>query len=108
MESSLIRYPELLLWNHAAAVARKQDYLFSMRCEEYFKEQVKVGMSTNKIGLYEFAERIEEARGNIERLVNAMIAEEAKTDPKSRLLHDSTMFNVLYKNRLCPGLWPLC
>ena len=44
----------------------------------------------------------------MERLVAAIIAEEAANDPTSRLLHDSTMFNVLYRRKLCPGLWPLC
>ena len=108
MKSSLIRYPASFLWNIAVQTARKQNYQFSIRCEDYFKEQLKVGFEVNKIGLYEFSERMPEARANMERLVAAMIAEEAANDPTSRLLHDSTMFNVLYHRKLCPGLWPLC
>lgn len=108
MHDSLIRYPDAFLWNFAVQLARKRNYQFSMRCEEYFKEQIKVGFEVNKVGLYEFSERLDEARANVAKLVDAMVADETANDPKSRLLSDSTMFNALYHHKLCPGLWPLC
>ena len=108
MRPSIIRHPDLYLWNVALEAARARDYQFSIRCEEYFRAQVKSGLEVSKVGMYEFAERVPEARANVEKLVAEMISEEAASDPNSRLLHDSAMFNALYHRKLCPGLWPLC
>ncbi len=105
---SIIRVPEAYLWHIAEQAAASKNFQFSMRCEEYFKEQVRVGLHVNRVGTYEFGERRDEARQNVEKLVFAIIAEEVARDPTSRLLHDPSMYNALYKRKLCPGLWPFC
>ncbi len=104
----IIQYPSGYMWGAAVRAAARHRFKFSIRCESGFKALLKSGLETHKVGLYEFAERKAEAQGNVEKLVRAMINAQLTKDPAVDILDEWTMFHVLYDEKLCPGLWPIC
>ena len=72
------------------------------------QRRLKSGLELHKVGLYEFAERKTEAQGNIEKLVRAMINAQLTKDPAVDILDEWTIFQRSLRQKLCPGLWPIC
>jgi hypothetical protein len=105
---SVIKHPSGYMWGAAVRAAARHRFKFSLRCESGFKALLKSGLETHRVGLYEFSERKAEAQGNIEKLVRAMINAQLTKDPALDILDEWTIFHVLYEEKLCPGLWPIC
>ena len=106
--SSIIKHPVGHMWGAAVRAAARHRFKFSLRCENNLKERIKAGLETYKVGLYEFTERKAEAQRNVEKLVRAMINAQLTKDPAADVLDDWTIFHVLYEEKFCPGLWPIC
>jgi hypothetical protein len=106
-EPTIIKHPLGFLWGAAVRSAARHRFKFSIRCESNFKERIKSGLEIYKVGFYEFTERKAEAQGNIEKLVAAMIDAQLAKDPAVDILDEWTI-QVLYNEKLCPGLWPIC
>ena len=104
----IVQYPSGYMWGAAVRAAARHRFKFSIRCESAFKALIKSGLETHKVGLYEFAERKAEAQGNVEKLVRAMINAQLTKDPEVDILDEWTIFHVLYDEKMCPGLWPIC
>jgi hypothetical protein len=96
------------MWGAAVRAAARYRFKFSLRCENSLKEQLKTGLETYKVGLNEFTERKAEAQRNVEKLVRAMINAQLNKNPAADVLDDWTISHVLYDQKLCPGLWPIC
>ena len=107
-EPTIVKHPSGFLWGVAVRSAARHRFKFSLRCENSFKERIKSGLEVHKVGLCEFAERKAEAQNNIEKLVGAMINAQLAKDPAVDILDEWTIFHVLYDEKLCPGLWPIC
>lgn len=107
-EPSIIQHPSGFLWGAAVRAAARHRFKISMRCESALKERLKSGLEVNKVGLYEFTERKNEAQSNVEKLISAMINAQLAKDPTVDILDEWTIFHVLYDEKLCPGLWPIC
>jgi hypothetical protein len=104
----IIHHPSGHMWGAAVRAAARGRFKFSIRCESAFKALIKSGLETHKVGLHEFAERKAEAQGNVEKLVRAMINAQLTKDPEVDILDEWTISHVLQKEKLCPGLWPIC
>jgi hypothetical protein len=107
-EPSIIQHPSWFLWGAAVRAAARHRFKISMRCESALKERLKSGLEVNKVGLYEFTERKNQAQSNVEKLISAMINAQMAKDPTVDTLDDWTIFHALHDGRLCPGLWPIC
>jgi len=107
-EKSMIQNPSGFLWGTAVRAAARHQFKISMRCESVLKEQMNSGLEVNKVGLYEFAERKNEAQGNVEKLISAMVNAQLAKDPTIDVLDEWTMFHAMHDDKLCPGLWPIC
>jgi len=107
-EPSLIRHPSGYMWGAAVRAAARYRFKFSLQCENAFKERLRAGLETYKVGLYEFTQRKAEAQANIEKLVRAMVNAQLMKDPAVDILDEWTIFHALYDEKLCPGLWPIC
>ena len=107
-EFPIIKHPSGFLWGAAVRTAARQRFKFSMRCEARFKERLKSGLEVNNVGLSEFAERKSEAQVNVEKMVGAMINAQIAKDPAVDILDEWTIFHALDRDKLCPGLWPIC
>lgn len=105
---SIIRHPSGYMWGAALRAAARHRFKFSLQCESGFKALLKAGLETHKVSLYEFTERRSEAQANVEKLVRAMINAQLTKDPAIDILDEWTIFHVLYEEKLCPGLWPIC
>ena len=105
---SIIQHPSGYMWGAAVRAAARHRFKFSIQCESGIKALITSGLETHKVGLREFAERKAEAQGNIEKLVRAMINAQLTKDPAIDILDEWTIFHVLYDQKLCPGLWPIC
>jgi len=105
---SIIQHPSGYMWGAAVRAASRHRFKFSIRCESGIKALIKSGLETHKVGLREFAERKTEAQSNIEKLVRAMINAQLTKDPAIDILNEWTIFHVLYDEKMCPGLWPIC
>ena len=105
---SIIRDPSGHMWGAALRAAARHRFKFSLQCESGFKALLKAGLETHNVGLYEFTERKAEAQANVEKLVRAMIHAQLTQDPAIDILDEWTIFHVLYEEKLCPGLWPIC
>ena len=104
----MIQKPSGFLWGTAVRAAARHQFKISMRCESVLKEQMNSGLEVNKVGLYEFAERKNEAQGNVEKLISAMVNAQLAKDPTIDVLDEWTMFHAMHDDKLCPGLWPIC
>jgi hypothetical protein len=104
----MIQNPLGFLWGTAVRAAARHQFKISMRCESLLKEQMKSGLETNKVGLYEFAERKNEAQSSVEKLISAMVNAQLAKDPTIDVLDEWTMFHAMHDDKLCPGLWPIC
>jgi hypothetical protein len=107
-KSPLIRNPSGFIWGAAVRAAGRHRFKFSLGCESSFKERVRAGLEMFRVGLYEFAERKDEAQDNVEKLVRAMVHAQLEKDPTVDILHEWTIASALYEQKLCPGLWPIC
>ncbi len=107
-QPSIIKHPSGYMWGAAVRSAGRYRFKFSIRCENGFKELLRAGLETHKVGLYEFAERKAEAQANIEKLVRTMVNAQVAKDPAVYILDEWTIFHALYDEKLCPGLWPVC
>ena len=105
---SIIQHPSGYMWGAAVRAAARHRFKFSLQCESGFKALLNSGLKTHKVGLHEFAERKAEAQSNVEKLVRAMINAQLTKDPAIDILDEWTIFHVLYDEKLCPGLWPIC
>ena len=72
---------------------------FSLRCENSFKERLRSGHESHRVGLYQFAERKAEAQRNIAKL--AMIVAQFTKDPAADILDEWMIFHALYDEKLC-------
>lgn len=104
----VIQHPSGYMWGAAVRAAARHRFKFSLPCESGFKALLKTGLETNKVGLNEFTKRKAEAQGNVEKLVRAMINAQLTKDPAIDVLDEWTISHVLYDEKLCPGLWPIC
>lgn len=105
---SVIKHPAGYMWGAAVRAAARHRFKFSLQCESGLKTLLKAGLETHKVGLYEFTERKAEAQGNTEKLVRAMINAQLTKDSSVDILEEWTIFHVLYEEKMCPGLWPIC
>src|SRR5690349_14772680 len=95
-EPSIIQHPSGFLWGAAVRAAARHRFKISMRCESALKERLKSGLEVNKVGLYEFTERKNQAQSNVEKLISAMINAQMAKDPTVDTLDDWTIFHALH------------
>ena len=105
---SIIQHPSGYMWGAAVRAAARHRFKFSSGAKAVSRHCIKSGLETHKVGLHEFTERKAEAQGNIEKLVRAMINAQLTKDPAIDILDEWTIFHVLYDEKMCPGLWPIC
>ena len=96
------------MWGAAVRIAARHRVKFSLPWESAFKALIKSGLETHRVSLQEFAERKAEAQSNVEKLVRAMIDAQRAQNPAVDVLDEWTIGHVLFQEKLCPGLWPIC
>ena len=105
---SVVQHPSGYMWGAAVRAAARQRFKFSLQCESSFKAALNSGLKSLNLGLAEFTERKAEAQSSVERLVQAMIDAQLAKDPAADILDEWTILHVLNREKLCPGLWPIC
>jgi hypothetical protein len=102
LQPALTRDPAPYMWEVPVTMAAKPKFRFSPQCEAGLKEQLKSGLEVDKVGLYEFRERIKEAETNIEKLVPMIIGEEIAPRSCVAASSQSSMFAALYRESCVP------
>ena len=105
---SIIQHPSGYMWGAAVRAAARHRFKFSSGAKAVSRRCSNRVSKPTKSDLYEFAERKAEAQGNIEKLVRAMINAQLTKDPAVDILDEWTISHVLYDEKMCPGLWPIC
>jgi len=85
-----------------------RQFLCSSRPKASLQEKLDFGLKLYKVGSYQFRERRTEAEENIKKPVGLMIDQELATTLDSRLLQESSLPGARYRQKLCPGFWPIC
>ena len=98
--SSIIQHPAGHMWGAAVRAAARQRFKFSLQCESSFKERLKAGLETHKVGLQRVHRTQAEAQKNVEKLVRAMINAQLTKDPAVDVLEEWTILHVLHDEKL--------